>query len=79
MTSKQLAEENATLFNGTHRLLKKYLAIKQIVKTLHVRKKMGNKKQQCSTLELLVSLLNIDKKQAFGGCQNNILVGPKTV
>ncbi|XP_059097351.1 uncharacterized protein LOC131891732 [Tigriopus californicus] len=34
MTSMQLQEENVVLFNNLYRLLKKYVAIRQIIKTL---------------------------------------------
>ncbi len=36
MTSKQLHEENTGLMNNTHKILKKYLAVRQIIHTLHV-------------------------------------------
>ena len=36
MTSKQISDENAILFNNAHKLMKKYMAIKQIVRTLNV-------------------------------------------
>ncbi len=36
MTSKQLQEENVTQVNSLYRLLKKYVAMKQIIKTLNV-------------------------------------------
>ena len=36
MTSKQLNEENSVKVDKTHQLLKKYIAVKQIIKTLAV-------------------------------------------
>ena len=36
MTSKQVQEENVVLVNSTYRLLKKFVAIRQIMRTLHV-------------------------------------------
>ena len=38
MTSKQLYEENEVLTNSTYKLLKKYQAIRTIIKTLAVSK-----------------------------------------
>ena len=36
MTSKQVHDDNEVMSNTMYKLLKKYQAIKQIVKTLHV-------------------------------------------
>ena len=38
MTSKQVHDDNEVMSNTMYKLLKKYQAIKQIVKTLHVSK-----------------------------------------
>ena len=38
MTSKQLYEENEVLCNSTYKLLKKYQAVRTIIKTLAVSK-----------------------------------------
>ena len=41
MTSKQLYEENEVLTNSTYKLLKKYQAVRTIIKTLAVSEMHG--------------------------------------
>ena len=41
MTSKQLYEENEVLTNSTYKLLKKYQAVRTIIKTLAVSEMNG--------------------------------------
>ena len=36
MTSKQVSDDNEAMSNTMYKLLKKYQAVRQIVKTLHV-------------------------------------------